>query len=77
LSDKEFKVWVARSPRQSEAKCKLCLKIFDISAMGVGALKSHMKSKKHTEAVKGAGQPGSSTQLGLFQRDASAAGNQR
>ena len=30
-----------------EAKCKVCLKAFDVSNMGESALKSHKKGKKH------------------------------
>ena len=36
----------------SNARCKICLKSFDIANMGESALKSHMGGKKHKERVQ-------------------------
>ena len=36
----------------SGARCKVCLKSFDIRSMGESALKSHMNGKKHRELTK-------------------------
>jgi len=35
----------------SNARCKICLKSFDIRSMGEAALKSHMNGKKHKELM--------------------------
>ena len=52
LDDPEFKDWIQPVDScNTEAKCKLCSKVFTLSNMGVGALKSHMKYKKHKDAV--------------------------
>ncbi|KAH9381460.1 hypothetical protein HPB48_016973 [Haemaphysalis longicornis] len=52
LHHDDYKQWIApdtTSPHR--AKCKLCCKTFDVTAMGESALKSHMKSAKHIAAV--------------------------
>ena len=36
--------------KNTEAKCKVCMSIIDIS--GIGALKSHMKGKRHKKALE-------------------------
>ena len=32
--------------------CKLCRKLFDISNIGIGGVKSHMKSKQRNQIMK-------------------------
>ena len=52
VNDPEYKDWVQRVPDdENSAQCKLCRKTFTLSTMGTGALKSHMSSKKHLNAV--------------------------
>ena len=41
------KLWLERDMDKFEAKCKVCLKVFDVSNTGESALKSREKRKKH------------------------------
>lgn len=52
LSDPQYNKWIERGSSSSEAKCKACKKTFAVQNMGEAAVKSHMKSKKHVDAVK-------------------------
>lgn len=53
LSSAAYKEWITPDTLNSHrAKCKACGKAFDVSSMGVSALKSHMKSAKHMEDMK-------------------------
>ncbi|CAL1299581.1 unnamed protein product [Larinioides sclopetarius] len=51
-------LWLTRqeystvSDSRTKARCRLCLKDFDIGKMGESALKSHMAGKKHSEIMK-------------------------
>ena len=48
LSDERFKAWLAPVVGRSDrARCNICSVDFDISNMGVAAVVSHMKGKKH------------------------------
>jgi hypothetical protein len=47
----EYSVWVVRAADKSKARCRLCLKDFDVSNMGESALKSHAKGTKHIRRV--------------------------
>ena len=53
LTNPQYSKWIGRGSSVNEAKCKACKKSFDVQNMGEAALKSHMKSKKHTDAFKG------------------------
>ena len=52
LQDPEFAAWLQQTKDDSNGYCKLCRKFFDISNMGIGAVKSHMKSKQHNQIMK-------------------------
>lgn len=55
LSNDSYKNWVAPDTMDPHrATCKPCGKTFDIAAMGESALKSHMKSAKHSGVMKAA-----------------------
>jgi len=45
----QFKDWLKKTPNVDNAHCLLCKKDFDVSNMGIAALHSHSKGKKHTE----------------------------
>ena len=47
LSDPTFRSWISKTKNAHEARCFLCKTNFDISIMGVSALRSHAKGKKH------------------------------
>ena len=49
LSDKRFKDWLVPTQTKREARCKRCKKSFALLNMGVQALKSHAKGKKHKQ----------------------------
>lgn len=53
LSNRQFSIWIERGKSSGQARCKVCSKDFDIQNMGEAAVKSHMKSKKHIDAVEG------------------------
>ena len=53
LSNRQFLIWIECGKSSGQARCKLCLKNLDIQNMGEAAVKSHMKSKKHIDAVEG------------------------
>ena len=52
LQEPEFAAWVQQTKVNRKGYCKLCKTLFDISNMGVGAFKSHMKSKQHNQIMK-------------------------
>ena len=52
LQEPEFAAWLQQTKDDSKGYCKLCRKLFDISNMGIGAVKSHMKSKQHNQIIK-------------------------
>ena len=53
LQKPDFSSWlVACTGNVHSAKCKLCMKTFDIGNMGVSAVKSHMKSDKHCDLIR-------------------------
>ena len=47
LSDPAFRSWISKNKNAHKACCFLCKTNFDISIMGVSALGSHAKGKKH------------------------------
>ena len=47
LSDPAFRSWISKKKNAHKACCFLCKTNFDISVMGVSALGSHAKGKKH------------------------------
>ena len=53
LLDPNFKDWVVEDPNcKSNAKCKYCFALIDLSNMGKNALLSHSKSQKHKNLMK-------------------------
>ena len=54
LNDDRYRLWLLRGPDKHKAKCRYCLKVFDIGNMGESALKSHMEGKKHIALLKNA-----------------------
>jgi hypothetical protein len=49
----EFCTWLDAVPGLvHRAKCKLCIKTFDIGIMGLSALKCHMQSKRHCDLLQ-------------------------
>jgi len=52
LADPRFAPWLQQEKNDSKGYCKLCKKSFDLSNIGIGALKSHMKSKQHNQIMK-------------------------
>jgi len=54
LRNDSYKEWLVQDKLLpgSGARCKVCLKSFDIRSMGESALKSHMNGKKHRELTK-------------------------
>lgn len=51
--DKSFKAWLKPSPESKyKAFCSFCSKTFDLSNMGVTAVKSHARGTKHKENEK-------------------------
>lgn len=52
LDDVNFAPWLQQVKDDSKGYCKLCKKTFDLSNMGIGAVKSHMKSKQHQQVLK-------------------------
>ena len=52
LQESEFAAWLQQTKDDSNGCCKLCRKLFDISNMVIGAVKSHMKSKQHNQIMK-------------------------
>ena len=47
LENSSYKLWLERDMDKLEAKCKGCIKAFDVLNTGKSALKSHVKGKKH------------------------------
>ncbi|GBM60862.1 hypothetical protein AVEN_179013-1 [Araneus ventricosus] len=72
LENADYKDWlVPVTDSKHKAKCKLCVKEFDITKMGESALKSHMKGTKHVERKKNKTQSRTLTNL-LFSSKSSA-----
>ena len=46
-----YKLWLERNSDKYKAKCRVCMKTFDVSNMGESALASHEKGKKHINIV--------------------------
>ena len=47
----EFASWLVKGKENTQAKCKLCHKVTKLSNMGIEALKSHQKGRKHISVV--------------------------
>lgn len=47
LNAPEFVKWLSRAGHPSKVKCHICEIEFDISNMGISALRSHADGKKH------------------------------
>ena len=47
LEDPDFKNWLVSCTNNTQARCKLCQKTFNLSNMGRKALVSHVSGKKH------------------------------
>lgn len=59
LNNDNYREWLALDvSNPHKARCKICCKCFDITAMGESALKSHQKSAKHSENMQAAGSSG-------------------
>ena len=52
LQEPEFAPWLQPEDNDTKGYCKLCRKSFDLSNMGIAAVKSHMKSKQHYQIMK-------------------------
>lgn len=53
LGHDDYRHWIAPDPgSMNRTKCRPCVKTFDVSSMGESALKSHMKSAKHSGNMK-------------------------
>ena len=52
LQEPEFAAWLQQTKDDSKGCCELCRKLFDISNVGIGAIKSHMKSKQHNRIME-------------------------
>ena len=52
LQEPEFAAWLQQTKDDSNWYCKLCRKLFDISNMGISAVKSHKQSKQHNQIMK-------------------------
>ena len=48
----EFKDWIVNTSVRTQARCKRCQKTFELSNMGVQALRSHASGKKHKEITQ-------------------------
>ena len=51
LKLEEFKPWLEKSKNAKLALCNLCHQTFDISNMGISAIKSHARGKKHADKM--------------------------
>ena len=51
LSDDSFRAWVGKTGNKKEARCVVCKRNIDISAMGSSALHSHASGKNHKELM--------------------------
>lgn len=59
LNNDNYREWLAPDvSNPHKARCKICCKCFDITAMGESAVKSHQKSAKHSENMQAAGSSG-------------------
>ena len=47
-----LKLWLEHDTDKYKAKCKVCMKTFDVSKMGKSALASHEKGKKHINLME-------------------------
>ena len=52
FSQEQYEDWLAEAPEDTNAKCKLCKKVFKISNMAANALKSHANSDRHKQEIK-------------------------
>ena len=52
LDQEQYKDWLAEAPEDTNAKCKLCKKVFKLSNMAADALKSHANSELHKQEIK-------------------------
>ena len=53
LENPKYKLWLALVPSDEKtARCILCKKDINVSAMGVSALESHATGKKHKSLMK-------------------------
>ena len=49
----EFSDWLLRVENdRHSARCSVCYKAFDVSNMGEGAVRSHMKGQKHCRLIE-------------------------
>ena len=51
LENEQYCSWLTRTSDVHKARCKICLKDFDIGCMGEPALRSHVYSKHHKSLV--------------------------
>ena len=52
LQELEFAAWLQQTKDDSKRYCKLCRILFDISDMGISAVKNHMKSQQHNQIME-------------------------
>ena len=52
FENSSYKLWLERDTDKYKAKCKVCMKTFDVSNMGESALSSHEKGKKHINLME-------------------------
>ena len=51
LSNEKYRKWIRKSQNKKEARCFVCNKNLDISAMGSSTLDSHASGKKHQQLM--------------------------
>jgi len=52
LEDTRFTDWLSRASDIHKARCRVCMKDFDISNMGEAALTSHATGQRHIKSME-------------------------
>ena len=52
LVQEQYKDWLPEAPEDTNAKCKLCKKVYKLSNMAADALKSHADSERHKQEIQ-------------------------
>ena len=53
LEEEEYGVWIARDPSSKyKFRCRVCKQSYELGKMGLQAIKSHAKKKKHVDLEK-------------------------
>ena len=72
LKDKKYSSWLQPGSTQSTFYCTMCKKETNLSNMGISALNSHIKSKKHVKVTAS-----KTTQSSIFSSFASSSNTQK